>query len=199
MHRIRELRRARGLSQVEFCARMGVSQGTLSSWESGRFQPDIEKLGRMADEFCVTTDYLLGRGGPPPGERRAESMPRVAILGCVRAGFGEEAVEEIDGWEVADVRDPDEYCYLRVRGDSMSPRIEEGDLALVHWQPDVDSGQLAIVLVGGEEGTIKKVVKRGGSVILQPFNPDYAPVVLAGEALRDFTVLGRVVETKRRW
>ncbi len=81
----------------------------------------------------------------------------------------------------------------------MEPRIHSGDLALVHRQPDVESGELAVVLVAGEEGTLKRVIKKEGAVILQPFNQAYQPQVFIGEELEQLVIIGKVVETKTRW
>ena len=86
-----------------------------------------------------------------------------------------------------------------VRGDSMEPRISSGDLALVRRQPDVNSGELAVVLVDGEEGTLKKVIKKDGMLILQPFNPSYPAMIYSGEDLNYIQIVGKVVETKARW
>ena len=97
------------------------------------------------------------------------------------------------------MRNPEEYFYLIVRGDSMEPRIRGGDLALVHRQPDVESGELAVVLVDGEEGTLKRVLKKDGAVILQPFNQSYQTQVFIGEEINRLTVVGKVVETKAKW
>lgn len=97
------------------------------------------------------------------------------------------------------MHNPEEYFYLVVSGDSMEPRISSGDLALVHRQPDVESGELAVVLVDGEEGTLKRVVKRDGAVILQPFNQSYQPQIFMGEELSQLTIVGKVVETKTKW
>ena len=81
----------------------------------------------------------------------------------------------------------------------MEPRISSGDLALVHSQPDVESGDLAVVLVDGEEGTLKKVLKKEGAVILQPFNPAYKTQVFIGGEIDRLTIVGKVVETKTKW
>lgn len=89
---------------------------------------------------------------------------------------------------------PEEYFYWPVNGDSMAPHIEDGDRALVHKQPSVESGQLAVVAVGGEDWAIRKIVKGEDGITLQPFNPAYEPrVIEAGKV----TIAGLVVETER--
>ena len=59
--RIRETRKAKGLSQVELAKKLGVSKQSLSNWENDNIQPSIEMLERLATCLSVTTDYLLGR------------------------------------------------------------------------------------------------------------------------------------------
>lgn len=59
--RIRELRRAHNLTQVEFANRLSVAKQTVSNWENDNIQPSIDMLMKIADCFGVSTDYLLGR------------------------------------------------------------------------------------------------------------------------------------------
>ena len=121
------------------------------------------------------------------------------VLGTVKAGFGALAFEEDYGSEPANVKDPSQYFYLIVRGDSMEPRIHDGDLALVRRQPTLESGELGVVVYGEGEGTLKKYIRQGQAVILQPFNPAYKSQVIAGADLEQLHIAGRVVETKTKW
>ncbi len=140
-------------------------------------------------------DELLGR----PGAADAQPEALVPVLGTVRAGYGAFAYEEEQGREPANVRDPENYFYLLVKGDSMEPRIQNGDLALVRRQPVLDDGDLGVVVFGEGEGTLKLFRKKGNAVVLQPFNPAYEPVILSGEELDHLYVAGKVVETRARW
>lgn len=78
-------------------------------------------------------------------------------------------------------------------------RSARGDLALVHLQPDVESGELAVVVIDGEEGMLKRVLKREGTLILQSFNASVEPRIVVGEALNDVMIVGKVVQTVRKW
>ena len=91
-----------------------------------------------------------------------------------------------------------DFC-IDIDGDSMEPRIREGDLALVHRQPTLESGELGVLVYGEGEGTLKKFVRRGNAIILQPFSPAYQPQVILGEDLERLHVVGKVVETKAKW
>ncbi|MCI6640392.1 MAG: XRE family transcriptional regulator [Pygmaiobacter massiliensis] len=202
--RLKELRRSRKLSQVALARELSITQQAVGKWETGRSQPDPDTLRRLADFFNTTTDYLLDRSEEM---RPARVLPYtssgehpIPIIGTVRAGFGALALEEDCGVEYARVRDPENYFYLLVKGDSMEPRIQDGDLALVHKQNTLEDGDLGVLVYGDEgEGTLKKFIRRGNAVVLQPFNPNYQPLVLVGEDLDRLYIAGKVVETKTKW
>lgn len=201
--RLKELRKARGLSQGALAKELGLSQQAVGKWETGRSTPDPATLAALAAFFKVSVDYLLGCGAAPmPGSvlpYLAAEECQIPVIGTVRAGFGALAFEEDYGTEPASVKDPDSYFYLLVRGDSMEPRIREGDLALVHRQQTLENGELGVLVYGEGEGTLKKFVRRGNAIILQPFNPAYQPQVILGEDLEHLHVVGKVVETKAKW
>ena len=111
----------------------------------------------------------------------------------MRAGFDGGIQEEHLGTEPAfGIKNADEFRYVRVQGDSMLPQIEEGDLALVHLQRDVQSGDLAVVIVDGEDAMIKKLVKEKDCVSLVSINPNYPPRKLTGESLEQLVIYGKV-------
>lgn len=191
--RLKEMRTRRGFTQVGLSRMLGISQQAVGKWETGRCTPDPQTLARLASILDTTVDYLLGGNSSGVGECM------VPVLGTVKAGFGALAYQEDYGSEPANVKDPGQYFYLIVRGDSMEPRIHDGDLALVHRQPTLESGELGVVVYGDGEGTLKKYIRQGQAVILQPFNPSYPSQVIAGEELEHLYIAGRVVETKTKW
>lgn len=196
--RLKELRKLRGISQGALSSALGLTQQAVGKWETGRSTPDPQMLAALAAYFGVSVDYLLGCGAgaksaAAPGEY---SIP---IIGTVRAGYDALAFEEDYGTEPANVKDPENYFYLLVKGDSMEPRISDGDLALVHRQPTLESGELGVVVYGEGNGTLKKFIRRGNAVILRPFNPAYSDQVIQGADLDDLYIAGKVVETKAKW
>lgn len=200
---LKQLRKEKKLTQMELADMLGITQQAVGKWETGRSEPDQKTLLQLAEFFSVSLDSLLGRvraeltGLQPYNIAEAVEIP---ILGTVKAGYGAFAFQEDLGTEPANVRDPENYFYLVVKGDSMEPRIQEGDLALVHRQQSLNDGDLGVVVYGDEaEGTLKRFLRKGNAVILQPFNPSYETVVLAGEELNQLYVAGKVVETKSRW
>lgn len=204
--RLFELITKRGASYGELAEMTGISKSALQRYATGETEKiPFNRLEAMAKALKTTPEYLLGwERAPGRGQRLEGAMPvrsfeRIPILGVVRAGWNGVACEEVQGYEMADVRNPENYFFLRVTGDSMAPQINEGDLALVHVQHTADSGDLVVAIIGGEQGTIKRYVRQGAAVILQPFNPEYAPMVLAEEELDGFSIAGRVVQTVHRW
>lgn len=198
--RLKIIRKQHGLTQAELAEKIGLSQQAVGKWETGSSCPDQKTLQFLADFFGVSTDYLLGRQEDRLSLYR--SVPEkylIPIVGEVKAGYNALAYEDNIGMEPAAVRNPEEYFYLVVRGDSMEPHIRSGDLALVHQQADVESGELAIVLVDDGEGTLKRVIKQKGAVILQPFNTNYETLVFLGREAKRVRIMGKVVETKSKW
>ena len=199
--RLKQLRKEKQMTQSDLAVQMGITQQAVGRWETGASSPDPETLLRLAELFSVSVDSLLGRGGA--ASRVAAWAPAsevmVPVIGTVRAGYGALAFEEDFGSEPAGVRDPENYFYLVVKGDSMEPRIQDGDLALVRKQQTLNDGELGVVVYGDGEGTLKRFCRRGNAVLLQPFNPAYETVILSGEKLEHLYIAGKVVETKAQW
>ena len=198
--RIRALRKKKGWNQDQLAERSGLSRITIAKCETdSKKRPAATTVTALADALGVTVDYLMQGSELLPNAYPAENLVAVRVLGSVRCGRGGLASTEYDGYELADVRNPDEYFWLRVTGSSMEPEIYAGQLALVHKQNDVESSELAVVVIGDDEGTLKKVIKRDGQIILQAFNPKVEPRVFSAGDLDQLHIIGRVVETKRKW
>lgn len=138
------------------------------------------------------TGYPAGRG------------VRIPVLGRVVAGIPIEAVEEILDYEeiTPELASTGEFFALQVRGDSMLPKLEEGDVVIVKKQEDVETGDIAIVLVNGDEATIKQIKKVDGGIMLYGFNPDvYEPHFYSNQQIEELPVriLGKVIESRRSW
>ena len=139
-----------GSPRRRFPACWASSRSRLSAkWETGRSTPDPQTLARVAAYFKVSTDYLLGCAPAPiTSAVAAADGPRefpIPIIGTVRAGFGAFAFEEDYGEEYARIKT--RQLFLSVgKGDSMEPRISDGDLALVHRQPTLENGDLGVVI-----------------------------------------------------
>ena len=199
--RLQALRDKTGETQEAVASAVDISTIALSRYENDARTPRPAILARLAEHYGVSIDYLMGESDLPMPSNAYPASDQVAvpILGAIRCGPGGLAEQEVEGYGLADVARPEEHFLLRVVGDSMEPDITEGMLALIHRQEDVECGEVAAVGIDGEEGTLKRVLKQGGSIILQAFNAKYAPRIFAGRELDRLTIFGKLVETRRRW
>ena len=162
----------------------------------------LEHVSRILDGIINDRVNDRMRQSAIPGADTIPYTPpraRVPIIGVVRCGAGGLALEEPLGFEGADVANAEDYFYLRATGDSMEPKIFEGDLVLIHRQPDVENGEMAVVVVDGEEGMLKQVIKKPGALILQSYNPAHPPRVFIGEEMQMVEIAGKAVSMLRKW
>ena len=133
---------------------------------------------------------------PIPGAYPYEPTQRVPIIGRVPAGEPMLAEQYIEGYTYIDIKEPGDYFALRVTGDSMNAaKINDGDLVIVKKQCTVENGQIAVVIVNGFDGTVKKYYQSGSTVTLMPvsFNPEHQPKMVDA---REVTIVGRVVQSQ---
>lgn len=198
-HRLKMLRKQNRITQSELATLLDVTQQAVSKWESGVSSPDPAALAKIAECFNTTTDNLIGHDSEIQRAFMRRDFALVPIIGLVRAGYGSYAYDEPLGSEPADVKNPSEYFYLSVKGDSMAPFIRDGDLALVRKQPTLDNGDLGVVIYGDNESTLKIYKTSAGKVILEPFNKNYETLIISGDELENLYIFGKVVETKTKW
>ena len=198
---LNQLRKEKGYSQQKLASLLGVSRSTIAMWESDASQPDHEMLLTIAEHFGVTVDELLGRTTSYDSSHRKGIQ--IPILGYVPAGMPIEAVEDVLGYEeiTPEMARNGEHFALIIKGDSMTPNIMHGDIVIVRLQPDVESGETAIVKVNGDDATCKKVVKHKTGISLVANNPLYEPRFFSKEEIEELpvTVFGKVVELRREF
>jgi len=211
--RLAEERARIGLSREELARRVGVSYSAIAKYETGERTPPPDVLMRLAEILRVSIDYLLGRtdNPQPPAETPVRyvtedgvvvpgAWPRppevlVPVLGVIRAGeplYAEQQILDLQPIPEELAR-TGQYFFLLVRGDSMAPQIRDGMKVLVRVQPDVDNGEIAVVMVNAEEASLKRVYKVGGQLVLKADNPAYAPILVGPEEAR---IIGKVVEVR---
>lgn len=205
MSRLKELRRIKGIRQNEIAELLHISQGAVSQWESGRTNMDYQYAKTLADYFGVTVDYLLGDSNTFTGnELKKEPGTRIPVVGAIRAGIPITAIEDVEDWEeipAAMARGGD-YIALRVRGSSMEPKIYDGDIAIIRRQETVENGQVAAILINGDEATIKKVKRTPEGIMLIAFNAEvYEPHFYSNQEIEALPVriYGRLVEVRRKF
>lgn len=201
MNRLKEARRAAGLTQIDVAKEIGLSQGQYSAWENGRAKIDGQSMARLAGLFGVTVDFLLGNEYV---QISSDRVVRIPVLGSVPAGIPLEAVEDILDWEEI----PNsmcvggkEYFALEVKGDSMWPDYLEGDVVIVRKTPCCDSGDVCVVYVNGYDATLKQVrIGEAGSLSIIPKNQSYPPRTYSREEVLSLpvSIAGVVVELRRK-
>jgi len=186
--KIRSLRNEKGWTQDFVAQKLKISVPALSRYESGMYEPkSMSIIKDFAELYDVSVDYLF--------DLELTFIPTnnaIPLLGFVKAGYDLIAEENLLGYVETDLKNTEEYFALRVVGSSMQPILYEDDIVIVHQQPDVENGQIAVVLIDGEEATIKKVMKYDGYIELVAFNSYYPPKRLE----KGFSILGRVVEAR---
>lgn len=196
--RLKTLRIQRKMTQSELAKKIYISQPAYSKYEVGTASPNPETLSKIADALDVSVDYLLGSDSQParPG------YIRIPVLGRVAAGIPIDAIEEVIDWEdiSTEAAGDGEYFGLQIKGHSMEPKISDGDVVIVRRQPDVDSGDIAVVLVNGDDATVKRIKKSPQGVTLIPSNPAYEPMYYSNKEIESLPVqiLGRVVELRAK-
>lgn len=202
---LKRLREEKEMTQAELGKALEISPSAIGMYEQGRRTPDIPTLKKIASYFNVSLDYLLGNAPAKAAQpKTAGRGVRIPVLGRVVAGIPIEAVEEILDYEeiTPELAATGEFFALQVKGDSMLPKLEEGDVVIVKKQEDVETGDIAIVLVNGDEATIKQVKKVTGGIMLYGFNPDvYEPHFYSNQQIEELPVriLGKVIESRRSW
>lgn len=204
---IRYLRRKKDWSQDVLAEMLGYkSYTTIQKWEMGTSEPPLKKLKQIADIFAVDMNDLANVDLSEPVSK-VISVPkaiRIPVLGRVQAGIPIDAQEEIIDWEeiTPDMALSGDYFGLRINGDSMQPRMIEGDVVIVRQQSDAESGDVVIALVNGSDATIKKLIKfENGGIALVAYNPLYEPLQYSEKDIASLPVqiIGKVVELRAKF
>jgi repressor LexA len=182
------------MSQALLAELIGVDRRTVINYEQGSTEPPLEKIESMAKVFGVSMDYI--RHGKP-------TSTKIPVYGRVAAGIPLEAIEDvIDFEEIPQHWDNSyEYFALKITGDSMQPRMYSGDVIIIRRQDDIESGDIGVVLINGQDATVKKVLKSDAGITLQPLNYNYQPVFYTNQDAIELPVkiLGKVIELRAKY
>ncbi len=178
----------------------GINEGTLSNYRKGKYAPKQQRTELIANALGVSPAWLMGADVPMSGSPVQDLQPvmqlyRIPIYDSVSAGFGALAINEIKDYTelpFSSAAEAGETLCIIVHGDSMSPRIQDGDLIQVQRQDSVDSGDIAAVLLDGDNGLVKKVTYGPEWIRLISLNPAYPPVELNGAEVLRCRIVGKV-------
>lgn len=182
------------------CLDLGYSKTMATNWKKGAAPRDTTLL-KIADYFGVTVEYLKGEADiPVQGETvplEQENLRMVPLFESVAAGFSAYASEEIQDYMPVyfhNLADAAQTICIKVKGDSMYPKIEDGDIIQVHKQDAVDNGSIAVVLLDGNDGLVKKVFYSSTGIELQSLNPTYKTMRFVGADATRIRVVGIVTQ-----
>ena len=183
------------------CSELGLSTAIATKWKNGSIPRDTT-LKKVADYFGVSVEYLKGEPERQPDGSEIIALDQrnlrmVPLFETVSAGFGAYASEDIQDYMPVYFHNHSEAAQticIKVRGNSMSPKIEDGDIIQVHKQESVDDGSIAVVLVDGDEGLVKKLQYRPDGVDLISMNPMYPPMRFDATEASRVRVVGLVTQ-----
>ena len=199
--RFQEILEEKGLRAKDVTDATGIKSATLSAWKKGQYTPKQDKLALIADFLGVSLQWLMGLTDIRT-QKNEMSEVRIPVLGQVRAGdctiYAQEDV--IDTIEIsASLAKTGEFFGLKIKGDSMSPILLNGDIVIVRRQQTADTGDIVIALVNNEAGICKKLIKRQDGITLKSMNADYGDFVYNNEQIKNLPVslIGKVEEMRR--
>ena len=212
-YKIKKLRTELGLTLEEVGKVVGVSKSTVRKWETGY----IENMGRdkialLAKALKVSPIYLMGweNEGFVDSEKEMAKYAasknkgiKIPVLGEVAAGIPIDAIEDIIDYEeiTFEMSQTGEFFGLIIKGNSMEPKISDGDVVIVRKQSSVENGEIAVVLVNGDSATVKRVKYMDNGIMLMPTNPQYEPMFYDKQQVATLPVqiIGRVMELRAKF
>lgn len=202
--RLRKALEEKGITQRELSKITGIRASSISEYLTGKYEPKQDKIYLMAKALHVSPGWLMGYDNPPTSPTPRARGIRIPVLGRVAAGIPITAVTDVEDWEEIpeSLAKCGEYFALRIKGQSMEPRICNGDVVIVKQQSDVDSGDVAIVLVNGNEATVKEIKKLNSGIMLIGWNTSvYSPRFYSTEDIINLPVriIGKVVELRGKF
>ena len=184
---------------------IGMSKQAISAYTTGVRVPKRPVINALAEALGVNPLWLMGYdvgkytnivSPVPPGFQplpKRDRIPRIGQIACGTPILAEENVEAYD--EVPSDWHAD--FTLLCKGDSMEPKIKDGDVVAIHCQPMVENGEIAAVLIDGE-ATLKRVFLFDDHIELRAENPAFATIIRIGEAMNDITIEGKAVGLCRK-
>lgn len=218
--RLKEARERKKITLEEAGKKVDVHKSTVLRWENGETEKiKLPILETLADYYNVDPAWLAGYDVPMEKNTVSVSeqlknigamyvsntdLVKIPLLGTVKAGYDYMAQENWTGYvdvEKEIVKDGQEYFALKVHGNSMSPALIEDDIVIIKKQNDFENGDIVVAIINGDEATIKKGKKSDSSILLQPLNPSYEPLIFTYDEMKTIPVeiVGIVKQLKREF
>lgn len=187
-------------TRQDMCDALGVKYTTFTDWVKGNSYPRIDKIELMANYFGISKADLVEERS---FNRSGKTGVTINVYGSVAAGIPLEMIEDIvDTEEITeDMARTGEFFGLKIKGDSMTPTICDGDIVIVRRQDDAESGDIVIATVNGDEATCKRLRKYKEGIELISVNPSYGTFEFSNEEIytKPVKIIGKVVESRRKF
>lgn len=199
--RLKQAMDLRGIKASELSEKAKIPKSAISQYLSGLYEAKQKSIFKLANVLDVSEGWLMGLDVPM--ERISDDLKKIGaiplseiattkipVLGTVKAGYNYLARENIIDYIAfkVDGTDKENYYALNIVGDSMEPLFDDGDTVIVHKQDDFENGDNCVVLINGEEATVKKVYKGNTGLELKAVNPYYPPRIFTKEEIKTLPV-----------
>lgn len=197
--------RLRNIKPIELSEKTGIDKSKISSYMSGRYKAKQDGIYLLAQALSVNEAWLIGYDVPMEKTLTVDSnvfpisdVPKkIPVLGRISAGLPILATENIEGYEFAPsslIKEGYEYFYLKVQGDSMNLKFNNGDIVLVQKQDELENNEIGVILINGYDATVKKYKSENGLVILEPMstNPENTVQIYNPKDI-SIKIIGKVV------
>lgn len=199
--RIKDLRKKRKISQEELAKMTGYTdRSSIAKIEKGKVDLSETKIQLFATALNTTPAYLMG------WEEEMKTNPqgiKIPVLGAVPAGIPITAIEDIIDYEEIPQSwsNQGDFFGLRIKGNSMYPKLENGDIVIVKKQSTADNGDVVIAMVNGDDATCKRYKRTDTGIMLTSDNSEYSPMFYTDEQIKSLPVIiiGKVVESRKKF
>ena len=207
-NRLEKAMQMRNLKASELSEKAHIPKSAISQYLSGLYEAKQKSIFKLASVLNVSEAWLMGMDVPMEKTTKLDKLgnpvAEIPLLGTVKAGYDYMAQENWEGMIEVDkniIKDGSDYFALRIKGDSMSPVLIEDDIVIIKKQEDFESGDLVVALINGDEATIKKGKKSDNSILLQPLNTNYEPLIFTYDEMKTIpvTIVGIVKQLKREF
>lgn len=210
-NRLQKAMQIRNIKASELSEKANIPKSAISQYLSGLYEAKQKSIFKLANVLDVSEGWLMGYDVPMERnldtykiDKLGNSVIAIPILGTVKAGYDYLAQENWIGTidvETSLVGNGQDYFALKVHGNSMSPVLIEDDIVIIKKQNDFDNGDIVVAIINGNEATIKKGKKNDNSILLQPLNTDYEPLIFTKDEMKSIPVeiIGIVKQLKREF
>ncbi|MCO1599787.1 LexA family protein [Desulfosporosinus nitroreducens] len=170
-----------------------LSPSAISRYTTGDNAPKIPTIDSIAKKYGVNPGWLMGTEGVQKYPEHKDECKKIPVIFTIAAGAPILAQENIENFEYVPSEIDVHFC-LRVKGDSMiGARILDGDLVFIRQQKEVENGEIAAVLIDGEEATLKRFFKADGKITLRSENPNYPDLTFTKNNKKGVVILGKAI------